>query len=200
MGVARAGSAHAVLLLTGLAGLTAGACSMALGEWLSVTNARELAQTQIAREAEEIEQTPLAEQHELALIFQAKGMPKEDAQRAAVGIMQDKQGALDTLVREELGIDPDELGGSAWSAAATSFALFSAGAIFPVVPFIWMQSQSAIVVSSLVSAIVLAAVGMLTSLFNGRPPWYSAIRQLIFGGLAAGATYGIGAALGTTLS
>ena len=200
MGVAGAGSAHATVLLTGLAGLAAGACSMALGEWLSVTNARELAQTQIAREAEELEQTPLAEQHELALIFQAKGMPKEDAQRVAVAIMKDKQGALDTLVREELGIDPEELGGNAWSAAATSFALFSAGAMFPVVPFFWMQGRWAIGVSALASGVALSAVGMLTSLFNGRSPWYSAGRQLIFGCLAAAVTFGIGAALGTSLS
>jgi len=200
MGVAGAGSTHAVVLLTGLAGLAAGACSMALGEWLSVTNARELAQTQIAREAEEIELTPLAEQHELALIFQAKGMPKEDAQRAAGNIMKDKGAALDTLAREELGLDPDELGGNAWSAAATSFALFSAGAIFPVVPFFWMHGPSAIVASALFSGVVLAAIGMLTSLFNGRSAWYSAIRQLMFGSLAAGVTYAIGAALGTSLS
>jgi VIT1/CCC1 family predicted Fe2+/Mn2+ transporter len=200
MGVAGAGSTHAVVLLTGLAGLAAGACSMALGEWLSVTNARELAQTQIAREAEEIELTPLAEQHELALIFQAKGMPKEDAQRAAGNIMKDKGAALDTLAREELGLDPDELGGNAWSAAATSFALFSAGAIFPVVPFFWMHGPSAIVASALFSGVVLAAIGMLTSIFNGRSAWYSAIRQLMFGSLAAGVTYAIGAALGTSLS
>lgn len=200
MGVAGAGSAHNTVLLTGLAGLVAGACSMALGEWLSVTNARELAQTQIAREAEELEQTPLAEQHELALIFQAKGMPKEDAQRAAVDIMKNKQGALDTLAREELGIDPAELGGNAWSAAGTSFALFCAGAIFPVVPFFWMQGRWAIVSSAMASGVVLCAVGMLTSLFNGRSPGFSAARQLIFGSLAAAATYAIGAALGTSLS
>src|SRR5260221_559404 len=179
--------------------LVAGACSMALGEWLSVTNARELAQTQIAREAEELEQTPLAEQHELALIFQAKGMPKEDAQRVAVQMMQVKEGALDTLAREELGIDPAELGGNAWSAAATSFALFSAGAIFPVAPFFWMRGSWAIGASAAASGAVLCAVGMLTSLFNGRSPWYSAVRQLVFGCLAAGMTYGIGAALGSSL-
>src|ERR1700726_2724769 len=112
MGVAGAGSGNKVVLLTGLAGLAAGACSMALGEWLSVTNARELAQTQIAREAEELEQTPLAEEHELALIFQAKGVSKKDSQRIAAQIMMDKQGALETLTREELGIDPTELGGN----------------------------------------------------------------------------------------
>jgi len=200
MGIAGAGAANQTVLLTGLAGLVAGACSMALGEWLSVTNARELAQTQIAKEAEELEQTPAAEQHELALIFQAKGMPKEDAQRVAAQIMQDKKGALDTLAREELGIDPTELGGKPLSAAATSFALFSAGAIFPVAPFFGLHGHWAVGASVVISAAVLGAVGALTSLFNGRSAWYSAARQLIFGCLAAGVTYGIGAALGTSLS
>jgi len=199
MGVAGAGALNHTVLITGLAGLVAGACSMALGEWLSVTNARELAQTQVAREAEELEQTPAAEEHELALILQAKGLPKEDAQRAAAQIMQDKQGALDTLVREELGIDPAQLGGNPWSAAGTSFALFAAGAIFPVVPFFWMRGPWAIGASALASAVVLCAVGMLTSLFNGRGPWYSALRQLVFGCLAAAVTYGVGVALGTSL-
>jgi VIT1/CCC1 family predicted Fe2+/Mn2+ transporter len=173
---------------------------MALGEWLSVTNARELAQTQIAREAEEIEQTPAAEQNELALIFQAKGMAKVDSQRVAAQIMQDKKGALDTLAREELGIDPTELGGNPWSAAATSFALFCGGAIFPVLPFFWLKGPWAVGASVGMSAAVLGVMGMLTSLFNGRPAWYSAARQLIFGCLAAGVTYGIGAVLGTSLS
>ena len=200
MGVAGAGASNQIVLLTGLAGLIAGACSMALGEWLSVTNARELAETQIAQEAEELEQTPQAEEHELALIFQAKGLPKEDDQRVATQIMLDKRGALDTLAREELGIDPTELGGNPWSAAATSFALFSAGAIFPVAPFLWMKGHWAIGATVFASGAVLCAVGMLTSLFNGRGPWYSAARQLIFGCLAAGVTYGIGVALGTSLS
>jgi VIT1/CCC1 family predicted Fe2+/Mn2+ transporter len=200
MGVAGAGSANKTVLITGLAGLAAGACSMALGEWLSVTNARELAQTQIGREAEELEQTPVAEQHELALIFQAKGMPKDDAQRVAAQMMKDKKGALDTLAREELGIDPAELGGNPWSAAATSFALFSAGAIFPVAPFFWTHGPWAIGASAAASGAMLCAMGMLTSLFNGRSPWFSAARQLIFGCLAAAVTYGIGVALGTSLS
>lgn len=200
MGIAGAGSDNKAVLLTGLAGLVAGACSMALGEWLSVTNARELAHTQIAREAEEIEQTPMAEQHELALIFQAKGMPKADAQRAAGHVMKDKKGALDTLVREELGIDPADLGGNAWSAAAISFALFSLGAVGPVAPFLWIHGHWAIVASAIASSVMLGAIGMLTSLFNGRSAAYSAFRQLIFGSLAAAVTYGIGAAVGMTLS
>ena len=196
MGVAGAGASNQTVLLTGLAGLVAGACSMALGEWLSVTNARELARTEIAKEAEELEQTPVAEEHELALIFQAKGMGKDDAQRVAAQIMLDKQGALDTLAREELGIDPTELGGNPWSAAATSFVLFSAGAIFPVAPFVWMTGHWAVGASVAASGAALGAVGMLTSLFNGRSAWYSAARQLIFGCLAAGVTYGVGAVLG----
>ena len=200
MGVAGAGTSNRIVLLTGLAGLIAGACSMALGEWLSVTNARELAEKQIAQEAEELEQTPLAEEHELALIFQAKGLPKDDARRVAAQIMQDKRGALDTLAREELGIDPAELGGNPWTAAATSFALFSAGAIFPVMPFLWMKGHWVIGASVVASGAVLCVMGILTSLFNGRSPVYSAARQMIFGCLAAGVTYGIGAALGTTLS
>jgi vacuolar iron transporter family protein len=200
MGVAGAGTANRTILLTGLAGLVAGACSMALAEWLSVTNARELASTQIAKEAEEIEQTPQAEQHELALIYQAKGLSKADAQRVAAELMSDKKAALDTLAREELGIDPKDLGGNPLSAAGTSFALFSTGAIFPVVPFVWLHGAAAIATSLAASAAALGAVGLLTSLFNGRSPWFSAARQVVFGCAAAAVTYGIGAALGVSLS
>jgi len=200
MGVAGAGSANRVILLTGLAGLVAGACSMALGEWLSVTNARELASTQIAKEAEEIEQTPQAEQHELALIYQAKGLPKADAQRVAAELMQDKKAALDTLAREELGLDPAELGGNPWSAAATSFALFSIGAIVPVIAFLWLTGLPAIATSLVASAAALCVIGLLTSLFNGRSPWFSAARQAVFGVAAAAVTYAIGSLLGVSLS
>jgi len=200
MGVAGAGTGNRIILLTGLAGLAAGACSMALGEWLSVTNARELANTQIAREAEEIEQTPQAEQRELALIYQAKGLQKADAQRIAAELMSDKKAALDTLAREELGIDPSELGGNPLSAAATSFALFSAGAFFPVIPFVWMHGMQAIVTSIAASTTALCGVGFLTSLFNGRGPWFSAARQAVFGCAAAAVTFGIGSLLGVSLS
>jgi VIT1/CCC1 family predicted Fe2+/Mn2+ transporter/rubrerythrin len=200
MGVAGAGADSRIILLTGLAGLIAGACSMALGEWLSVTNARELASTQIGKEAEELEQTPQAEQHELALIYQAKGLPKADAERVATELMRDKKAALDTLAREELGIDPTELGGNPLSAAATSFALFSAGALFPVAPFVWMHGTAAVATSIAASAGALCGIGMLTSLFNGRSAWFSAARQGVFGCAAAAVTYGAGAALGVSLS
>jgi len=114
--------------------------------------------------------------------------------------MSNKKAALDTLAREELGIDPTELGGSAIGAAATSFVLFSAGAIFPVAPFIFLQGARAITLSIAASACALAGIGLLTSLFNGRSPWFSAARQALFGCAAAAVTYGIGAALGVSLS
>jgi VIT1/CCC1 family predicted Fe2+/Mn2+ transporter len=200
MGVAGAGAGSRIILLTGLAGLIAGACSMALGEWLSVTNARELAGTQIAREAEELEQTPQAEQHELALIYQAKGLPRAEAERVSAELMRNKKAALDTLAREELGIDPGELGGSAVGAAVTSFALFALGAICPVAPFALLHGTAATLTSIAASAAALGGVGVLTSLFNGRSAVFSATRQVLFGCAAAALTYGIGTALGVSLS
>ena len=200
IGIAGAGVASRTVLLSGIAGLVAGACSMALGEWLSVTNARELARTQIAREAEEIEQTPQAEQHELALIYQAKGLPQAEAQRIAADLMRNKQGALDALTREELGIDPAELGGNPWSAAATSFLLFAAGACVPLVPFIWTSGTRVVWLCVASSAAALAAIGALTSLFNGRSPVFSAARQVVFGCAAAAVTYGVGHLMGVALS
>jgi VIT1/CCC1 family predicted Fe2+/Mn2+ transporter len=200
MGMAGAGTPGGTVLLSGLAGLVAGALSMALGEWLSVTNARELARTQIAREKEEIEQTPDAERKELALIFQAKGLPREDARRAAADIMRDKAKALDTLAREELGIDPKEMGGNPWSAAAFSFCLFAVGAAFPVAPFFFASGGVGVAWSLGVSAAALAGIGIATSLFSGRTPLYSALRQVLIGAAAAAITYGSGALIGVSLS
>jgi VIT1/CCC1 family predicted Fe2+/Mn2+ transporter len=114
--------------------------------------------------------------------------------------MSDKSAALDTLAREELGVDPQELGGNAMAAAGTSFVLFSLGALFPVAPFLLLQGARAIAISVILSAAALCAIGLLTSLFNGRSPWYSAARQTLFGCAAAAITYGIGALLGVSLS
>ncbi len=200
MGVAGSGAEPRIVLLTGVAGLVAGALSTALGEWLSVTNSRELARTQIAREKQEIEQTPDAERKELALIFQAKGLPREDARRAAAEMMRDKRVALDTLTREELGIDPKELGGNPWSAAGFSFVLFALGAAFPVVPFFLASGNAGIAWSLGVSAVALAIIGVATSLFSGRTPLYSAVRQVLIGSAAAGITYGAGALIGVSLA
>lgn len=199
MGVAGSGSASTTVLLTGIAGLVAGALSMALGEWLSVTNARELASAQIKLEAEELEQTPEAEAKELALIYQAKGIEREQAIQIANRIIANKDVALATLTREELGIDPDDLGGSAWSAAGVSLLLFALGAIFPVLPFVWFAGIPAIAGSAALSLAALGAVGMVTSLFNGRHPAFSALRQIVFGGVAAAVTFGVGALFGTAV-
>lgn len=200
MGVAGAGVTSSTILLTGVAGLVAGAISMALGEWLSVTNSRELARTQIGREREEIEQTPESEQKELALIFQAKGLDRAQAQSVAANLMRDKEAALATLAREELGIDPSELGGNPWSAAGFSLAAFASGALFPVVPFLFARGTSAIVASIGVSAAALAAIGLATSIFSGRGPLFSALRQVVIGCAAAAITYFAGALIGVSLS
>ena len=200
MGVAGAGAASNSVLLTGVAGLVAGALSMALGEWLSVTNARELARTQIDKEAEELEQTPEAERKELALIYQAKGIEREQAWLIATKVMENRDTALETLAREELGIDPSELGGNPWSAAGVSLLLFALGAIFPVAPFVWLENSSGIMASIALSLLGLGAVGMVTSLFNGRSFAYSAVRQILFGGAAAAITFGVGVLFGASIA
>lgn len=199
MGVAGAAVNEHTLLLTGLAGLVAGACSMAMGEWLSVTSSRELYQRQIATEAEELRETPEEEREELVLIYQAKGLSETQARALADRLLSDETTALDTLAREELGIDPDELGGSAWEAAAWSFVLFALGAIVPVAPFMLLSGQTALIASLVASGIGLALIGAGTSLFTGRGALFSALRQLGIGLAAAGVTYGAGALVGGTV-
>jgi vacuolar iron transporter family protein len=199
MGVAGAAVSEKTILLTGLAGLVAGACSMAMGEWLSVNSARELAQKQIEIEKAELEQAPEEEIEEIALIYEAKGLPRPQAEALARQMMTNKETALDTLVREELGIDPDELGGSAWTAAASSFFLFSVGAIFPVAPFLFLQGWMAVLASLVASGVALALIGAGTSLFTGRGIGFSAMRQLLVGYAAAAITYAIGMLAGVTL-
>ena len=199
MGVAGAAVSGNTILLTGLAGLVAGACSMAMGEWLSVTSSRELAQQQIAIEADELQRIPDEEKEEMVLIYQAKGLDEAAARALAERLMADKDTALDTLTREELGINPEELGGSPWAAAGTSFGLFAAGAIFPVAPFFVLDGSAALVASLAAGGIALALIGAGTSLFTGRPVLFSGARQLLIGYAAAGITYGIGRLVGVEL-
>jgi vacuolar iron transporter family protein len=199
MGSAGAVGNEKTVLLVGLAGLVAGACSMAIGEWLSVTSSRELNQRQIDLEAEELKRMPEEEMEELALIYQSKGLDEASAKALAEKLMSNKDTALDTLAREELGIDPDELGGSAWTAAVSSFALFAMGAIVPVVPFFWMTGNAAIAISVAASALALTLIGAGTTLFTGRSVAYSAARQLLLGLAAAAVTYGVGRLAGVTL-
>jgi VIT1/CCC1 family predicted Fe2+/Mn2+ transporter len=199
MGVLGADVSQHTVLLTGLAGLVAGASSMAMGEWLSVTNARELFETQVATEAQELEQNPAEEQEELALIYQAKGIGQDEARALARRLLADRKSALDTLVREELGLDPEELGGSPYVAAGTSFGLFSVGAIVPVLPLFFLSGLAAVVASLALAGLALAAIGVATSIFTGRGAAFSALRQLVIGYVAAGVTYGIGKLVGVSL-
>jgi len=199
MGVAGAAVSGRTILLTGLAGLVAGACSMAMGEWLSVTSAREMNEKQIAVEADELQHMPEEEEQEMVLIYQSKGLSEPQAKALAKELMSNKETALDTLAREELGIDPDELGGSPWSAAAASFGLFSIGAIFPVIGFFWLDGSVALVTSLALSGVALVLIGAGTSLFTGRSLVFSALRQLLTGYAAAGVTYGIGRLVGVSL-
>jgi VIT1/CCC1 family predicted Fe2+/Mn2+ transporter len=200
MGVAGAQLAGEGVLITGLAGLLAGACSMAMGEWLSVQSARELSQRQLAIEADELRAAPQEEQQELALIYEAKGLPAEEARKVAAEIMTDEAKALETLAHEELGIDPEELGGSPWEAAGMSFVLFAAGAIIPVAPFMGLTGMAAVVTSLGVSAAALFGIGAAITLFTGRNALYAGSRQLVIGLAAAGLTYGIGRMLGVALA
>ena len=200
MGVAGADLAGHTILVTGLAGLLAGSCSMALGEWLSVNTARESAQRQIATEADELEQVPEEEKEELSLIYQAKGLPEDLAKSLAKQLIANKKTALDTLIREELGIDPEELGGSAWAAAGTSFLLFAVGAIFPVAPYFALAGISAIIASLAASGVALFLIGAGTTLFTRRGVLPSGVRQLLVGFAAAGVTYGVGKLIGVAVT
>jgi VIT1/CCC1 family predicted Fe2+/Mn2+ transporter len=199
MGVAGAAISDRMILITGLAGLLAGAISMALGEWLSVQSSRELYAHQIESEEEEIETMPEEEEEELALIYQARGLEEEQARAFARGVMQNRESALETMTREELGIDPAELGGSAWQAALTSFILFGFGAIVPVAPFIFSSDETAVALSIAFSTIALFVVGAAITLFTGRNVLFSGMRQVIFGLAAAAVTFGIGRLVGVTL-
>jgi VIT1/CCC1 family predicted Fe2+/Mn2+ transporter len=200
MGVAGADLSGQSILVTGMAGLLAGACSMALGEWISVQSSRELYDRQIRIEQREVEEVPDEEEEELALIYEAKGLPEAQARTLAARIMSNKASALDTLTREELGIDPDELGGSAWAAALTSFFLFAIGAIIPVAPFIFLRGGAAVITSLLVSGLGLFTIGAGITLLTGRSVVYSGLRQVIFGLTAAAVTFGLGKLLGVSIS
>ncbi|MHB8778008.1 MAG: VIT1/CCC1 transporter family protein [Anaerolineales bacterium] len=200
MGVAGATNSNSDVLIAGLAGLLAGAGSMALGEWLSVQSSRELYEHQIKIEAEEIAESPDEEQEELALIYQSKGLPGDRARELASHMMADKGSILDTLAREELGIDPEELGGSAYEAAFTSFILFTVGAIFPIFPFFFWSGATTIFISLAVSGIGLFIIGAAITLMTGRSVWFSGTRQVLVGLVAAALTFGVGKLIGGSLA
>jgi vacuolar iron transporter family protein len=198
-GVAGANTDTHVLLITGLAGMLAGACSMAMGEWLSVTSSRELYQSQIAAEAQELDQAPDEEKEELTLIYQSKGLTETQAKALADKLMASRDTALDTLSREELGIDPRALGGSPWAAAATSFALFTLGSLFPVLGLVFATGTSALWLSLSFAIAALFAIGAATSIFTGRSVMFSGLRQVAIGVAAAAVTFGLGKIIGVSL-
>lgn len=199
MGIAGATNGQKEVLLTGLAGLLAGALSMALGEWISVKSSQELYENQMELEMEELETNPEGEERELALIYMAKGMEEEQAKKIANDIMQDKNLAHQILIKEELGINNEELEGSAMEAAIASFVAFAVGAIIPVIPFFFLSGYQSIIASAIFSAIGLFIIGSAITLFTGKSVWFSGFRQVIFGLLAAAITFGIGRLIGVSI-
>lgn len=199
MGIAGATSSQTGVLLAGLAGLLAGALSMALGEWISVKSSQELYENQMQLEMDEIETNPEGEERELALIYLSKGIKESQAKEMAKEIMLSKDKAHEVLIKEELGINPEDLKGSAMEAAITSFILFSVGAVIPVIPFFFLQGIKAILLSSLLSACGLFLIGAAITLFTGKSVWFSGFRQVLFGLLAAAITFGIGKLIGVSV-
>lgn len=199
MGIAGANAEPRFVLLAGIAGLLAGASSMAAGEYVSVQSQRELYEQQIAIEREELEMSPEEEEEELSLIYQAKGIPSAEAEELAKRIVSNPDTAIDTLAREELGLDPSSLG-SPWTAAASSFFAFACGAAIPVIPYFITSGNTAFITSAVVCGLSLFVVGGLISLFTGRNFFFSGFRMLGIGALAAGVTYFIGKLLGVSVA
>ncbi len=198
MGVAGANPGGRFVLLSGIAGLLAGSFSMAAGEFVSMSAQREVFERQIALEREELEANPEEEQEELALIYQAKGLPEHEAQILAARLIRDPQVALDTLAREELGLNPEELG-SPWAAAISSLVMFALGALVPVLPFLFGGGTVALLISAVLGALALFGVGAALTLFTARNPLYSGLRMLVIGSAAAAITYSVGSLIGVSV-
>jgi VIT1/CCC1 family predicted Fe2+/Mn2+ transporter len=198
MGVAGGTANNSIVLLAGVAGLVAGAFSMASGEWVSIRSQRELYENELRIEEEELAAFPEEEREELELIYRAKGITSAAAHELVDSIMDRDDVALDTLAREELGLDPSRLA-SPWVAAAASFLAFATGALIPIVPFAFASGTAAVVSAAVVSLVALLAVGAATSVFTGRPAGRTALRMAVIGAGIAAVTFGIGRAVGTSL-
>jgi vacuolar iron transporter family protein len=199
MGFAGSGAPRTAILLAGIAGLLAGAFSMAAGEYVSMSSQREMYEREISLEAQEIEEKPEEERAELVLLYRAKGLDRAEAELLADRIMADPDVALDTLAREELGLDPDELG-SPWTAAMSSLLAFAVGAFVVVLPYLFTGGAVALYVAIGLVAVALFAVGAGIGVLNGRSFLRSGVRQLVAGGMAAAVVFGVGHLIGTTLS
>ncbi len=200
MGMAGASNNDHAVLMAGIAGLVAGACSMALGEWLSVNSSREFYQAQIAVRAERLAVAPEDGTRSIAGIYRDKGLEPQVADTVAGHLTETPRAALDTLVREDLGIDPEDLGGSAYSAAISSFCLFALGAAFPVAPYLFLGGREAMLASAIATVFALTLIGIGTSLFTGRTLVFSIARQLAITTAAALITFGVGHVLGAALA
>ena len=198
LGVAGAAPDTAVIVLSGVAGLLAGAFSMAAGEYISVRSQREMLEYQIGLEREELSQYPEEEAGELALIYQARGLGEAEARHLANSMIADPVRGLDVLAREELGLNPDELG-SPRGAATFSFLSFAGGAVIPLLPFLVVRANAALAISVGLTAFALFGVGATLSLFTGRQAWRGGIRMLCIGAAAGAATYFIGTLLAVGL-
>ena len=199
MGFAGAEAKPEYILLAGCAGLLAGSFSMAAGEYVSVRAQRELFEQQIAMEQQELEMSPKEEEEELALIYQAKGIAEADARMMARRIVENPRTAIETLAREELGLDPSQLG-SPWVAAGSSFVAFILGAIVPVIPYILTRGGKAFLTSAILSCLALFGVGALLSIFSARGAMFSGTRMLAIGLFASAITYVVGWLLGVSVA
>ena len=199
-GVAATGASNEAVTMTGIAGLLAGALSMGAGEYISVRSQREMYEYQIALEREELAEYPDEEAEELALIYNARGMELDRARTVARELLSNPEHALDVLSREELGLNPDELG-SPWGAAVSSFASFAVGAALPLLPFLLRAAHnSALIATIVITAVALFGVGMLMSLFSGRNAWGNGLRMVVIGGGAGLLAFAVGRMLGVALS
>jgi len=202
MGFAGASIAGAIdnstVLFAGLAGLLAGAFSMAAGEYVSMASQRDLFKREIALEASELQEKPEEEQREIELIYRAKGVPRDEAAQLARRLMANPDTALDTQVREELGLDPSDLG-SAWKAATFSFVSFAIGASVVVIPYALLSGVPALITAIVLAVLGLVVVGGLVGRFSGRGALFSAGRQLLWGAGAAGVTYLVGSIVGVNV-
>ncbi len=202
LGVAGAAADTRTIALTGIAGLAAGAFSMAAGEYVSVRSQRELFERQIALERDELAEYPEEEAMELAMIYEARGIAKADALELANKLIGDPEHALDTLAREELGLNPAELG-SPWGAAFSSFVAFAIGGVIPLLPFLLplrgALSAHVLMVAMSLTACALFGIGASLSLFTGRNAWFSGVRMLLIGVLAGAVTFSIGKLFGVAL-
>jgi VIT1/CCC1 family predicted Fe2+/Mn2+ transporter len=199
LGVAGADAEAGVVRLAGLAGLVAGAFSMAAGEYVSMSAQTELLERELDVERRSLQANPAGEQRELARIYRARGVASETADELSREMMKYPQLALETNAREELGVNPRSLG-SPVAAAVSSFIAFAIGAVLPLIPWFFTSGTTAVGLSVLLGAIAALIVGALIGVLSGRGPWVSAIRQLAIGALAGGVTYGIGALLGVQVA